>query len=65
MRACATSQRSFVSPRRVSLEARGMMQAVSTRAMPSDTLYTTAKGAAGGVTLSYGEDTYGGGDLSQ
>ena len=42
-----------------------MMQAVSTRAMPSDTLHTTAKGAVGGVTLSYGEETYGGGDISR
>ena len=50
MRACARSQGRFVPRRRVSLEARGMMQAASTRAMPSDTLHTTAWKAAATAT---------------
>jgi hypothetical protein len=44
--ACATSQGSRVSPRRAGLEARDMMHAAYTRAMPSDTLHTEAWQAA-------------------
>jgi hypothetical protein len=59
---------------RIGLEARVMHHAVYTLAMPSDALHTevwkAAAGghcsvAAGGVTLSHGEEKYGGGGISR